>query len=771
MFCYKCGAPVKEGELFCSACGAKQDVAAPGGQGAQPPAQPQYGQQQYGQPYGAQPPYGQPPVQQPPKKRSKKFLWIGIAAVLVLAIAAAVVFVVLPALGGGAWPLSGSTTQTKFINDSVKVFSGAFSDLGNGTFEKLIKEPFDLSADLKSDGGGEQFTGTVEAAYDKQALGFSAESNGVTSKLLLLKDTLFTDSNGTVSGVEFGSDADMSKPMSLEDRLKALTQGLSGNAGTAAKLDYKKLAEMLVNSISADCFESSGGTTTLTLAPADIVDTLKTFTDKLGNDKALKQQLEDYIKDVSGATVDVAETLGAAVQAMEATMDAVDFEIVWEVAYDNGAPASLAITVNSGEDSFKAEFGYAKEDGGKDITFALYTQDETIDVTGEISYKKAGDGITYSGSITAQGGTMSFDGSEKWSGEKTHGELKLSMEGQEMSFGYDETLKFGMPQGSVEDDARFGIDTASAQITEISSLLDYFTIANSTISQVTPGPQIAEEPAVTEDPAVTDAPTSYDIGLVVPDDQSVYSQELATAIQTELGVYGGNLTVLSSANDSSQENLQVTMLLAEGVDGILVLTVADSATMASMQSDAAAAGVPILFISDFADGTVNAVARDYETMCSVISGACTGNVYIINSMQGITFSDMLEQSFTGILATNPDITVLGSGYSNFDAEAAKTLTETALQDYSDLNTVVCLDPVSAEGVLEVLNANGFAGTFVCFTEESIMNEMTALTPGSTTVTYGYFPVSDTAYTAVSAMLELMGGGTSPQVYYLTPYTY
>jgi ABC-type sugar transport system substrate-binding protein len=140
-------------------------------------------------------------------------------------------------------------------------------------------------------------------------------------------------------------------------------------------------------------------------------------------------------------------------------------------------------------------------------------------------------------------------------------------------------------------------------------------------------------------------------------------------------------------------------------------------------------------------------------------------------MQGITFSDTLEQSFTGALGVNPDIKVVGSGYSNFDIEAAKTLTETALKDYSDLNTVVCLDPVSAEGVLEVLNTNGFAGTLVCFTEEGMMNEMTALTPGSTTVTYGYFPASDTAYTAVNALLELMGGSTSPQVYYLTPYTY
>ncbi|MGE5496223.1 MAG: hypothetical protein ACM3S4_13080 [Burkholderiales bacterium] len=515
MFCYKCGSRVNDGDLFCSACGARQGEPAQGGQPAQQPVQPPYGQ--LSQPL-------QPA--QPPKKKSKKFLWIGIAAALVLAIAAVVVFVVLPALGGG-WPLSGNTVQTKFINDNVKVFFGAFSGLKSDTFDKLLKEPFDISADITSEIGGETFTAKVKAAYDKKSLGFSAESGGVvTAKLLLLEDTLFAESDGIVTGLKFASEADLSKAMPLSDRLRALAEGLTGGAGEA-KLDYKKLAELFVNSISADCFKSSGSVNTLTLTPDDLIETLKTFTDKLGEDKKLKEELEDFLKDVTGTTVDIEQVLKTAVDVMEATKDAADFELVWELVYEGGVPVSLDLEANSNGESIGFEFAYSKRDGGNDITFALHTLEESSDVAGEISYKKTGGGIEYKAGITAADGKLKIDGSEKWSGGSVEGKISISVPGSgDYRLTYKESIKFSTE--NVDD--RFSMDTAGANVTDVSSLLDYFTVAGSwgpaKITDPLELPSVSQEPAVSEEPSAADQ-----IGLIIPTTDSGYYNELASAIE------------------------------------------------------------------------------------------------------------------------------------------------------------------------------------------------------------------------------------------------
>lgn len=761
MYCYKCGSPVNDGELFCSACGARQGEPAQGGQPAQQPLQPPYSQQP------VQPPYGQPlQPAQPPKKKSKKFLWIGIAAALVLAIAAVVVFVVLPAMGGGG-PLSGNTVQTKFINDNVKVFSGAFSGLGSDTFEKLLKEPFDISVDITSEIGGETFTATVEAAYDKKSLGFSAESGGVVAaRMLLLEDTLFAESGDNVTGLKFASEADLSKTMALSDRIKALAEGLTGSAGKT-KLDYKKLAELFVNSISADCFKSSGSVTTLTLTPDDITDTLKTFTDKLGKDKKLKEELEDFLKDVSGTTVDIEQVLKTAVDAMEATKDAADFELVWELAYEGGVPVSLELEANSNGESINFKFAYSKRDGGNDITFALHTPEESADVTGKISYKKTSGGITYNAGITAADGTLKIDGSEKWSGGNVEGKISISVPNSgDYSLTYKESIKFSM--ANVEDDNRFSMDTSGADITGISSLLDYFMVAGSSGPAKIPDP--FEIPSVSEEPAVSEAPSASDqIGLIVPNTDGGYYKELASAIEKELAYYGGELTVAATDYDASTEKTQVSLMLAQGMDGIIIVPMADNAGLASMQSEASAAGVPFVVLSDFSDGSYDAVTRNFESAATTLAGYCSGNIYAISAMQEVQFSAVLEEGFTAALGA--DAALLGIGYSQFDSEEAVKLTEAALGNYPDLSTVVCFDPFCSQAVLNTLNVNGFAGTLICFVEEDIMYEMTAAPQGSTYVTYMYFSVSDEAYNAVSRIYEIKGGDTVPQTRSLEPYTY
>lgn len=229
------------------------------------------------------------------------------------------------------------------------------------------------------------------------------------------------------------------------------------------------------------------------------------------------------------------------------------------------------------------------------------------------------------------------------------------------------------------------------------------------------------------------------------------------------------MTIVATNYDASTERAQVSLMLAEGIDGIIIVPMADNAKLATMQNEAGAAGVPFVVISDFSDGSYDAVTRNFETVAETLAGYCSGNIYVISATQEAQFSTVLEEGFKAALGA--DAALLGIGYSQFDREEAANLTAAALNDYPDLSTVVCFDPFGAQAVLDTLNANGFTGTLACFVDEGVMNEMTAAAQGSTYVTYMYFSVSDEAYNAVSRMYEIMGGDTVPQTRSLEPYMY
>lgn len=453
MLCNKCGATVNEDEKFCSSCGASLENAV---QPKQPDELKPYGQSANGR--------HDSPV------RKKKLLWTGITAAGILVLAAVLIFVVLA--GGLGWPLSGNTTQTKFINDNVRVFAGAFSGINNGTFEKLASEPFVLSMDLTNESNGQKSTTAIDAVYDKQVLGVNTQSNGYSSILLLLNDTLYTGSGSNVSGIKFETDAKLDKPMMLIERLKALFEGLKPD--TAVSIDYRKLTEMFVNSIDEKCFAKSGDKTTLTLGIDDVLSALKTFSEKLAADKELRADVNDYIKEVSGTAMDVPDTINMLASLLGSAKDSIRFTLVWEISYKNGAPVSLDISLEDGsENVYAITFGYDRDDVGTNIMFKYTSPDGNSDITGQLNYSKTASGIVYSGSLTAGGQTLSLEGSEKWQGDTAHGEINLSIpNGGGNRITYDETLKFGMPAKSVQEDDRFKLDTSNANVTKLGDMFD-----------------------------------------------------------------------------------------------------------------------------------------------------------------------------------------------------------------------------------------------------------------------------------------------------------
>lgn len=474
MYCSSCGAEIPEGSVFCTSCGTKMDSLAPASQ--PPQSQPIYDQQPYSQqPYNQQPynqlPYGQPPGQPPKKGKPKTWLWIAAGAVLLLAVAAVLVFVVF-GVGGGGWPLSGNTMQTKFVNDGVQVFSGAFSDLGNADMARLLTEPFDIEMDVSVKADSMPVEVSVAAVYDKELLGLQAEAMGQDIKLQLDGDTIYYSVMGTVGGYRFDTDADLSKPMTLKDRIMVLMESVQTDSASS-EVDYLLVAEAMANSISEECFDKNADQTTLTMTAEDIVETLKTLRDKADKDEALSDELDKLDMD-----------LDELIENGEASMGGVDFELKITISYEGGKPVSIELGYDDGTDygSGSMQFGYEKTNGGTDITYTVETGGMLMDAG--LSIIKSGKDIELDGEleISYDGTpyeTYTIEGSESWDGNEVEGTMTVTDNtGIEYGIDYNGTITVGMPKEKVEDDSRFEIDKSGADVQDIedltgSGLLDY----------------------------------------------------------------------------------------------------------------------------------------------------------------------------------------------------------------------------------------------------------------------------------------------------------
>ncbi len=478
MYCVNCGAEIENDAAFCSSCGAKVDNTPSVGQPAQPPvptqpsyppAQSPYGQQAYppapsvyGQP-GYPPP---PPVNgqgggKPPRKKPGKGLWIGIGAGVLAIILILVLFVYPGLLIGRRGPLSGNTVQTRFVNDSVAVFTEAFSGLGDTAVSEMMEQPFEMSVDLDVDAGYGKSSGTIDMAYDGLSFGLEAEDEGTTNTLLLLEDTLYVTSYGSVQAIEFDiSDTDLSENMALAERFKALMgSSKEGNSD----VDWKKLTEMLVNSISKDCFTKTSSGSTLTMESDDLTNMLETFWLELKADSSLRKSLESFIEDMTGQSADIEDMIDAAV----AMISAADPTLEWVVSYEKGKPVSTEITIRVGGQKITASFGYEKSGSAVDITFEINMSGEKI--KGSFSYERTKGGLEFSGEINAGGQKISIEGNAARTKEKISGTVSVTISGETTTLDYDGTLSIGKPQKEVED--MFDIDTRDAYVQKFSELL------------------------------------------------------------------------------------------------------------------------------------------------------------------------------------------------------------------------------------------------------------------------------------------------------------
>lgn len=477
MYCLKCGAPLPPGSQFCANCGTKVETIP--AQNMEPTAsanaQPNVGPIT---PPATNQPYG---YRQSPKKKSKALLWTLISVAVVLIAAAVLYFVVLaPASANG--PFSGNTVQTRFANDAVGVFFGAFSGYGNNdTAKQLVDQPFDISMNVSNDFSGIQSNVDIAAAYDEKALGMSitsstdysnsdfadffADSDAMenTIKLLLLDDTLYADVDGSVEGLQFDTDADLSESMSLKERIAALM-----DSGKENSIDYLKLTEMFLNSIDEERIYKGTNKTTLTLDADALADTLDVFADKLRDDEELNDALSKIIEDVSGYAYDASDLISLASPMLSES----DFEFVWTVTYDGGKPICNEISmIESGAQLFEVVFQYEDNGNTREIIIDLTAdgQPGTVDIL----LTKTAKGFDYEGTISVpDSDEIAFSGWQETSGNNITGSVEItSADIAIMSSNTEATITIGMPD-DVEDDNRFEMDTNNAWITNFGDLFD-----------------------------------------------------------------------------------------------------------------------------------------------------------------------------------------------------------------------------------------------------------------------------------------------------------
>lgn len=182
----------------------------------------------------------------------------------------------------------------------------------------------------------------------------------------------------------------------------------------------------------------------------------------------------------------------------------------------------------------------------------------------------------------------------------------------------------------------------------------------------------------------------------------------------------GNITVDTQGPERFDQTLQTPILNAvvqSGPDAIMMAPNDRQGMIAPIQA-AIDAGIPVLCVDTTIDSDIQLgdVATDNveggrlaaRGLAEEIGGA--GKVFVVNTIPGISTTDMREQGFAEAIANEfPDIEYLGQEYSNNDANVAAQLTSAMLQANPDLSGIFGTNLFSAQGAAAALRQAGLQG--------------------------------------------------------------
>lgn len=193
---------------------------------------------------------------------------------------------------------------------------------------------------------------------------------------------------------------------------------------------------------------------------------------------------------------------------------------------------------------------------------------------------------------------------------------------------------------------------------------------------------------------------------------------MAEGVNAKAAEYGMELIELDAEFDATKQTDQMSSLISQGVDGI-VLNPVDAVSIVSVVKQAYEAGIPVVMASMDIDesGREYVVsysgADDYdvgynagEKLAEALGGE--GQVAIIEGQAGTSATTRRTEGFEDAVA-DTEIEVVAKLAADFDTAKAMAATEDLLTRYPDIDGIFSQDDTMCVGVVQAMKSMGYTG--------------------------------------------------------------
>lgn len=160
--------------------------------------------------------------------------------------------------------------------------------------------------------------------------------------------------------------------------------------------------------------------------------------------------------------------------------------------------------------------------------------------------------------------------------------------------------------------------------------------------------------------------------------------------------------------DTATQNSQVDTMIAQGVDGIILLPMDADGSIPCVTS-AAEAGIPLVVCNGSVNTDVDSCVKSDDTVAGNLEMAYLaeqiggeGKIVILHGPNGISAEILRRDGYAEILENYPNIEIVAEPSCNWSREEGMTTTENLLQAYPDLKCVVAQNDEMAMGALQAV---------------------------------------------------------------------
>lgn len=208
-----------------------------------------------------------------------------------------------------------------------------------------------------------------------------------------------------------------------------------------------------------------------------------------------------------------------------------------------------------------------------------------------------------------------------------------------------------------------------------------------------------------------DAPPMRRITVLLAEDQSEYWDQVADAIQQELGTFASIQIIRTAPTDTDEQRKRFEMAIAADVDGMIVC-LSDDVLTQEMLEKANMAGFPVVLVdsdvqSDAISYSVGSDHRLAGAMAAELLHHATGgqaNIAILSGSQGQESQRSKVEGFCDAIAQWPKMQVVCTEYSNMDAIQAAQIAQTILKAYPEVNAIIGISDADLEGIIKTMDS-------------------------------------------------------------------